>query len=802
MLFARIPRWACLIVLATRLRAAPHTAAADLGRQVLTAGLDPNECYRVRDVSISRDFARFSFTDGYLIFGRPVAGRPVTVVFTASAEGGDAEVLMLPPDRAERKSMAFYTGSPNLNEHFSQAAFLFSDETARELMDQIRTAGTERAPDIGAAMLDQWGPTIGNLMTSFESRMVLDFLTPGGAGNGFFEAILQGRRLGNFDIVYDSRSYEQVIAGQVAEHNGVSRWETWSSFPERSQRGLPPSPPEQQILSYQIDVTLDASLTMHCVTRMKVRATEASRKVLAFDLSGRMQPTSAKVDGVPAEVYERASVRDGLVRNNGNELLMVAPEAPLEPGSIHEVEIAHEGKVIQEAGHNVFYVSARGTWYPARDLQYATYDVTYRYPKDLDLVAAGRVMEDRTEGDQRITRRVPDGPVHLLGFNLGKYQRVRVERAGITVEVCANNEVEDALRPRPVVTPPDVPEMRGRMRGLGPSARVNDVPIQLPLPVPADQNARIADEVENAAAFYRAKFGEPALKHIEVTPIPVRFGQGFAGMIYLPTSNYLRTGGEDSPTDQKLLRDLLTAHEVAHQWWGNVVSSGSYHHEWIMEALASYSAILYLESKFGPKANEKILEVYRHGLFLKGPDGETNESEGPVVQGRRLEGSANPSAWNAVIYGKGTWIMHMLRRRLGDERFFKMLAEVRRRYEWKTLDTESFRLLCAEFLPAGSTDAKLETFFDQWVYGTGVPALKLSYTVKGKPGAYKLTGTVAQTDAPEDFSVTVPIEIQTGRGKPVVHLVHTTDSPVSFSVPVAATTAKAVLDPGWSVLRR
>jgi aminopeptidase N len=145
--------------------------------------------------------------------------------------------------------------------------------------------------------------------------------------------------------------------------------------------------------------------------------------------------------------------------------------------------------------------------------------------------------------------------------------------------------------------------------------------------------------------------------------------------------------------------------------------------------------------------------------------------------------------------------MHMLRRRLGDAQFLKMLAELRRRYEWKTLDTEQFRSLCAEFLPAGSPDPGLENFFDQWVYGTGIPTLKLSYAVKGKPGAWKLTGTVAQSDVPDDFSVTVPVEIQTGRGK-LVRLIETGADPATFSVPVVAATAKAVLDPGASVLRR
>jgi aminopeptidase N len=220
-----------------------------------------------------------------------------------------------------------------------------------------------------------------------------------------------------------------------------------------------------------------------------------------------------------------------------------------------------------------------------------------------------------------------------------------------------------------------------------------------------------------------------------------------------------------------------------------------------MEALSNYSALLFLESRHGPKITDGLLEQYRRALLAKGPDGETAESEGPVVEGRRLENSNNPSAWNAVAYGKGAWIIHMLRRRLGDAQFTKMLTELRRRYEWNTIDTEQFRLLCAEFLPSQAPDPKLENFFDQWVYGTGIPTLKITYSVKGKPGAWKLSGAVTQADVPDDFSVTVPVEIQTGRGK-IVREIQTGSDPAPFSVPVSAATAKAVLDPGASVLRR
>jgi len=79
-----------------------------------------------------------------------------------------------------------------------------------------------------------------------------------------------------------------------------------------------------------------------------------------------------------------------------------------------------------------------------------------------------------------------------------------------------------------------------------------------------------------------------------------------------------------------------------------------------------------------------------------------------------------------------------------------------------------------------------------------MPTLKLTYTVVG----HKLTGTITQTDAPDDFYATVPVEIRTGAGKPIVKLVRASDEPAKFTVDVPGPGAKAVLDPNWSILRR
>ena len=84
-------------------------SAAELARAIHNAALDPGECYRVRDLSFREDDIRLYFSDGYLIFSKPAGGQRVSAVFTTDVEGGDGEVILLPPTRGERRH-EFATG--------------------------------------------------------------------------------------------------------------------------------------------------------------------------------------------------------------------------------------------------------------------------------------------------------------------------------------------------------------------------------------------------------------------------------------------------------------------------------------------------------------------------------------------------------------------------------------------------------------------------------------------------------------------------------------------------------------------
>jgi len=341
--------------------------------------------------------------------------------------------------------------------------------------------------------------------------------------------------------------------------------------------------------------------------------------------------------------------------------------------------------------------------------------------------------------------------------------------------------LEKALTPAPEPLP--APTTPRRRRRLEPPTELDKAAASAGMPTTPDPGARVRQltkSVTGALEFMTAEFGPAPLRNLAITPIPGRFGQGFPGLVYLSTLAYLnpeqRPTGVRDHAEETFFSELLETHEIAHQWWGNLVIPASYHDAWLTEALANYSALLLLEKNKGSKAMDDVLDGYKRHLLTKDDSGRRPESAGPITWGYRLESSLS-NAWQTVTYEKGTWIIHMLRRRMGDERFFSFLHDICDRYRFSSISTEQFRDLAQQHMPPKAPDSALKGFFENWVYGTGIPAVKLSYEMNG----LKLTGALAQSDVDDDFSALVPLEVQTGREK-TVYWLPTGSDPVPFSI--------------------
>jgi hypothetical protein len=797
-------RLGCLLGAATGLLGA---SAAETAVALRGAAFDGQRCYRVRDLSLIREDVKLFLTDGYLMLAKPVAGAPLAAFFSAETEQGDGEVLLVPPTASERASLARYTQAPTLNEHFRGALLLFTDGAGAEIEAFLAERQPKAAPEMGALLAQQWTPVLRNLTASFETRLLEDLAGGAAREQGLFFAALAQTKLGNFDVIYDPQAREEVTVGHLTSRENQSFYDIWTSFPGRRTRQGRPKRSELDFTVQHVSIaaSLGENLRLRATTKLRVVLPPVEQRkrpgaLVALDISRRMRVSAARIDGQPVEVYQRESVRSALLRGSDNDSFLLSPAAPLGAG-VHEIEVTHEGDVVNAAGNGVYAVSARGTWYPHHGVQFTTYDLAFDHARELTVIASGEPAGERegAEAGRAVTAFRSAAPLRFVGFNVGEYRRTVGERAGLRVEIYANPAVETALAPRRqelLVAPPAL----GPPRGTGPRRPMEGVVAPLPgaPPSPAQAMERLAEEVGEASEFLAALLGPPPLRRLAVSPIPGTFGQGFPGLIYLSTLSYLdprdRPAFANDPYQRIFFSDILVAHEVAHQWWGNQVASTGYQDEWLMEALANYSALMLLERRKGARAVDAVLEIFREHLLAKTAAGKTVEATGPIRLGLRLESSEAPGAWRTITYEKGTWILHMLRRRLGDAAWKQLLGRIAGEYRGRRLSTAAFLAEAARLLPGSDPDPKLENFSGTWIEGTGIPALRLT------PGKVAGQGVVEQSGVEEEFSVDVPVEIQYRGGKTETRWVRTDGASTPYQWKLQGPAAKVTLDPLGSVL--
>jgi Peptidase family M1 domain len=713
-------------------------SATDVSTALRRIAIDPAQIYRVREIQIFRGDIKIYLTEGLLAFATPVAGRPVAAVFTtAQTEGGDAEVLLLPPQRSERAAMAAFTKSPNLDEHFDSAVFFFSDDTAKELMAQIQA----RPIHTVAEALPEFAEAAGAVLRSvagLDVRLAEAILDRHQPEHGFFYGMAIGRTLGNLEVVYEPDRVEPVVAGRIAAGTGAAPGESqqpsqtfqiWTSFRPRGARAF--TQPTPRIRDYRLDTTIHPDLTLASTAQFEYQADSGDGRAIALELAARLRVTGASIDGSAVEVMQHETPAQGLptgpVARGSASFLLVAPEA-LTPGP-HHVEIRYQGSVIHQTSTGGYFVDERNSWYPFVDPTLATFDLTFHCPANLRLAATGELISDNVEKGIRTVHRKTAVPAAFAGFNLGEYTVSSTDSGPYRIEFFANTLTADR-----------------------PSAGL-----------PA-QTAGILD-------YYSKRWLPLPIHSLAVSPIDGYFGQGFPGLIYLSSISYVREADRPAvlrnPRLDAFFSDMLLPHEIGHQWWGNIVTASDYRSAWMLEAMPNYAALEFLQESKGAGVRDAILSSYRQDLTqdsirepATGDKVLRSESAGPVDFGERLLNNSGMAAWLLVVYEKGTWILHMLRERLGEEGFKTLQLHLLQRYATKPVSNEDLRLLAAELVPANQPDRTLSLFFDTWVYGTGIPKLKL----RRQPGGMILT----MGGVEDDFSVDVPLRCETaGKGKTV-----------------------------------
>ncbi|MDX6576860.1 MAG: aminopeptidase [Blastocatellia bacterium] len=255
----------------------------------------------------------------------------------------------------------------------------------------------------------------------------------------------------------------------------------------------------------------------------------------------------------------------------------------------------------------------------------------------------------------------------------------------------------------------------------------------------------------------------------------------FPSTIFEPRGNDLMSRRFDIPTRT----EDVVAHEIAHQWFGDSVTESTWADLWLSEGFATYFAGLFIEKQEGEDAFREYMQnaAARYFAYERQHNAPIHDSET-----QDLMKLLNPNN-----YEKGAWVLHMLRRRLGDEDFFKGLRDYYNAHHEGNATTEDLRLALEK-----SAGKNLKEFFARWVYGAGHPVYELSSNLSGD----SLTIVVKQTQSDEAFLDPVPVEIRNGetkqritispKGKLASVRVHTKGHPTSIQIDPDGTLLKEV----------
>lgn len=728
--------------------------------QQLRNGLPSNEVLTVSKLELRRDAAVLTLRSGSVALYGSVNGRVTGAVFR-----GDGHLHITPPIAAERHNLRILTHAEEFDEDFDQAVLRFTDGTAAE----VRSAAAGRGSPDGSfnhAAQELDGFLRHQLHENVDLRLLEDVLSP--SPGGYFLAAIHGRRNPHLFFELDPHGVPGLAPEEVALLNWTEEVPTFPLAFHRSAEyaagtaGGNEHNAAYTIASEDLDVSIEKSGFLSSLARIALRADQEGVAVIPLSLYPTLRVSGAEDGGGQhLDVIQE--------RREDDPDLGIVLAHPLRKGETVTLQIAYGGRdVVLNRGAGNYYPVARENWYPNSDQglgDYASYTMQFHVPRGLELVATGNRTGTTTDGRITTTAWKTPVPLPVVGFSLGDFaeresQFGKALEGQFTVTAYANRQ------------PPD--EVRSIAEGGGlPVGTLASTPML----------AMELSQGEAAARLYTSLFGSLSFDHISLTQQSAcNYGQSWPMLVYLPICGFfddtqrhaLGIGGE-SLGAQHNYWEVVTPHEVAHQWWGQTVGFRSYRDQWMSEGFADASASIFLEAT-QPK-EDRFLDFWRQERRLlteKNQFGFRPVDVGPVTMGVRL--SSPRTGWNvypSLVYPKGAYILHMIRMmmrsaREGDRPFEAMMHDFLDSHRMQAATTEDFKAAVERHMvPAMDLDGnhRMDWFFNQFVYGTDLPAYHFEGDVRPNGEGANLHIKLTQSGVGPAFRMLVPVYLEFTDGK-------------------------------------
>ncbi len=718
----------------------------------------PNESYRAENIELKRDVGKVTLKSGTITFLAPVMNRVTMAVFI-----GDGRFQLTPTVPLEVQYVQRMSGSSVVNEEFTSALLCFTDSTYDDLKKQLGKVGTldtqaaktlhdfrnrvrqwsERPRTLTEALIS------GDEMQNLDAEVLTDLHDAGPGGS--FRAFIHGKRFADLRFSVAPRGAVPQIGspeevGLVNLDPGGDRDGIWylTHRAEEWANGKVDSGENKRTIAakhYKIETTIGRNTHLNSVADVEFEAVTKGARVIRFDLlpALRVSRVTDESGGDVPYIQE-----DRKLDGSFYAILPVATEAH----KTYRLRIEYEGDhVVRSEGTGNFSVRARESWYPSVNsfADRATYELTFKVPKQYTLVSVGKLAKESKEGDLAVTEWKSDVPIAVAGFNYGMFKKKQVfdDTTHYQIETYATEQMPDYLK-----------------------AVTEDMPMS---PVAMADTARV--DGENAMRLFTKYFGPCPYGRIAITQQPdPDFGQSWPGLVYLPLTAFIDSThrwllmGSSAFKFASFIQEV-TPHEVSHQWWGHMVGWASYHDQWLSEGFADFSAALFLENTEKPGQVNQYWERAQHAIADKNSYGLAANDIGPIWMGLRLDTFKGGAAYNRLVYPKGGYILQMIRMlmrddKTGDQDFFVMMQDYVKTYMHRNATSENFREVVEKHMkpilnPEGN--GKFDWFYRDWVYGSDLPKYRLEYSIKTDGAKTIFSGKVTQSDVSPEFVMRVPI---------------------------------------------
>jgi hypothetical protein len=720
-------------------------------QQLRNIGLT-GESFAVHDLDVKRDAATFHLRSGTVCFIPAVENKVTGAVFT-----GDGNMILEAPLATERRNLKLLTKSDEFSENFSQMVLRFTDST----YDEVRKGGAATQGTCDAGLLRDSQTVLRKKLNYNLSARILEDVLRTGPG-GLFVAFVHGKRYDDKLLyIVDPDGAPEASPEEVELMTyGEGKFGIWAAFglsPEyRAALGAAAASGSRIHIEHQeLDTTIESNATLTGKARTEFVALSPGMRVVPFDLHGTLRVQSVTgEEGQPLSFIQED-------KNDDPDYYVILPSA-LARGAKYTVTAAYSGKdaVMNEGGGN-YYPVARHDWYPsnagARLGDYTSFDMIFRVPKGMKMAVSGSLLGESQEGGHSVTTWKTEVPQPVAGFQFG---RMKEQDANLkTPEMVIATYANDA--------PPDwASHLEGSTMGNLSTVSMMKGPLI---------------DAQNVVPLYTEYFGPLPIKRLALTQqTACNYGQSWPGLIWLPICSFF-----DSTVRHQLgldwadrgYWDVVTPHEIAHQWWGHLVGFRSYRDQWMSEGFADFSASLYLQRGYGkesPKVYAKFWNDERTSIVEKNKEGFRAIDVGPVTMGYRLNNAkAGFNIARNLIYPKGAYILHMIRMMMwdsqaGDQHFKETMRDFTQTYAGRSASTENFKSLLEKHMTRemnAAGDGKMDWFFNEYVYGTALPSYSFESSFEQSPAgdvifAYKLT----QSGVDDSFRMPVPVYLESADG--------------------------------------